>query len=128
MEKDRRGDGAVPPAAGSGSNADADLARRLGRLSSSLDAGQREQAAAAAPRRSDTKGYALALRLASEFVAGIVVGAAIGWGLDALAGTTPWAMIGFLLLGFAAGVVNVIRAAERMTSAETKPDTGRHED
>jgi ATP synthase protein I len=104
------------------------LARRLDALSSSLDAEQRQRAAAAAPRRSDTRGYALAFRLASEFVAGILVGAAIGWGLDALAGTTPWGMIGFLLLGFAAGVVNVIRSAEKMGTVETKPDTDPDED
>jgi len=128
MEKDRRGDGAVPPAAGSGSKSDADLARRLDALSNLLDAEQRQRAAAAAPRRSDTRGFGLAFRLASEFVAAIVVGAAIGWGLDALAGTTPWGMIGFLLLGFAAGVRNVIRSAEMMARVETKPDTGPDDD
>ncbi len=128
MEKDRRGDGAVPPAAGSGSKSDADLARRLDALSFSLDAEQRQRDANAVPRRSDNRGFALGYRLASEFVAGILVGAAIGWGLDALAGTTPWGMIGFLLLGFAAGVVNVIRSAEKMVSVETKPGAGSHED
>ena len=128
MKNDRRADGTVQPSAESGSNSDADLERRLDKLSKSLDAEQREHAAAAAPRRSDTKGYSLGLRLASEFVAAILVGAAIGWGLDALAGTTPWGMIGFLLLGFVAGVLNVLRSAEKMTSLETKPDTGSDED
>jgi ATP synthase protein I len=128
MENDRRADGRVPPAAGSGSKADADLAQRLDGLSRSLDAKKREQAEAAAPRRSDTRGFSLGIRLASEFVAAIIVGAAIGWGLDWLAGTTPWGMIGFLLLGFAAGVVNVMRSAEKMASQETKPGTGPDED
>lgn len=128
MENDRRADGKVPPAEKSGAKSDADLARRLDRLSRSLDAGQRERAAAAAPRRSDTRGYALAFRLASEFVAAIIVGAAIGWGLDRLAGTTPWGMIGFLLLGFAAGVLNVMRSAENMATAKTGPDAGPDED
>ncbi|MDH3195403.1 MAG: AtpZ/AtpI family protein, partial [Hyphomicrobiales bacterium] len=45
-----------------------------------------------------------------------------GGGLDARAGTTPWGMIGFLLLGFAAGVVNVMRSAEKMASVESKRD------
>ncbi len=128
MENDRRADGRVPPAAGSGPKADADLARRLDSLSRSLDAEQREHEAAAAPRRTDTRGFSLGIRLASEFVAAIVVGAAIGWGLDKLAGTTPWGMIGFLLLGFAAGVLNVMRSAEKMATIETKPDTGPDED
>ena len=128
MENDRRADGRVPPAAGSGTKADADLARRLDSLSRSLDAGKRERTAAQAPRRSDTRGFSLGIRLASEFVAAIVVGAAIGWGLDWLAGTTPWGMIGFLLLGFAAGVRTVLRSAEKMATVETRPDGGPDED
>ena len=126
MEEDRRAKGRMPP--GSGSNSDADLARRRDSLSRSLDAKQRERVAAAAPRRTDTKGFSLAFRLASEFVAGILAGAAIGWGLDKLAGTSPWGMIGFLLLGFAAGVRNVMRAAEAMAGTGTKTGPGPDED
>jgi ATP synthase protein I len=50
-------------------------------------------------------------RLSTELVAGVLVGAAIGWALDWWLGISPWGMIVFLLLGFAAGVVNVMRAA-----------------
>ena len=39
------------------------------------------------------------------------VGAAIGWLLDRWLGISPWGLIVFLLLGFAAGVLNVMRAA-----------------
>ena len=49
--------------------------------------------------------------MSTEFVAGIAVGAGLGWLIDRLAGTSPWGMIVFLLLGFAAGVLNLIRAA-----------------
>lgn len=51
------------------------------------------------------------LRLSSELVVGVLVGALIGWGIDKLLSISPWGMIVFLLLGFAAGVRNVIRAA-----------------
>jgi ATP synthase protein I len=44
-------------------------------------------------------------------VAGVVVGAAIGWGFDRLLSTSPFGFIVFLLLGFVAGVVNVVRSA-----------------
>ena len=54
---------------------------------------------------------AVGLRLSSELVAGVVVGAGLGWGFDRLLSTSPWGLIVFLLLGFTAGVVNVMRAA-----------------
>jgi ATP synthase protein I len=60
---------------------------------------------------SDSSALARGLRLSAEFVAGILVGAALGWLLDRWLGTSPLGMIVFLLLGFAAGVLNVIRAA-----------------
>jgi ATP synthase protein I len=50
-------------------------------------------------------------RLSSELVAGVVVGAIIGWGFDRLLSTSPWGLIVFFLLGFVAGVVNVMRSA-----------------
>jgi ATP synthase protein I len=54
---------------------------------------------------------AMGLRLSSELVAGVLVGAALGWGFDRLLSTSPWGLIVFLLLGFTAGVINVMRAA-----------------
>ncbi|WP_214474675.1 AtpZ/AtpI family protein [Mesorhizobium sp. dw_380] len=56
-------------------------------------------------------GYGQAVKLSSEFIAGVVVGAGIGWIIDRLAGTSPWGLIVFLLLGFGAGVLNVMRSA-----------------
>jgi len=53
----------------------------------------------------------LGLRAGSEFVAAIVVGTAIGWGIDWLFHTKPLFIILFFLLGVAAATLNVIRAA-----------------
>jgi ATP synthase protein I len=108
--------------AGRASSSDADLARRLERLSRELEAESRERAAAEQPTRADGASYALAFRLASEFVAGVLVGAALGWGLDRMAGTSPWGLIGFLLLGFCAGVLNVVRAAGRLSPVAAEKD------
>jgi ATP synthase protein I len=59
-------------------------------------------------------------RLSSELIAGVLVGAGIGWGIDHLLSTSPFGLIVFFLLGFVAGIVNVVR------SAGTAPDrTGR---
>ena len=54
---------------------------------------------------------ALGFRLSSELVAGVVVGGLIGWGFDRLLSTSPFGLIVFFLLGFVAGVVNVVRSA-----------------
>jgi ATP synthase protein I len=93
---------------------DAELARRLARLSRDLDAERRERVTTGQSESGRRSGYAQAVKFASEFVAGVLVGAAIGWGLDRVAGTSPFGLIGFLLLGFCAGVVNVVRAAGGM--------------
>jgi len=50
-------------------------------------------------------------RLSSELVTGVVVGAAIGWGIDRLLSTSPFGLIVFFLLGFVAGLVNLVRSA-----------------
>jgi ATP synthase protein I len=50
-------------------------------------------------------------RLSSELIAGVAVGAVIGWGFDRLLSTSPFGLIVFFLLGFVAGVVNVVRSA-----------------
>jgi len=71
-------------------------------------------------------GYAVALRLSSEFIAGILFGAAIGWVIDRFAGTSPWGLIVFLLLGFCAGILSILRSAgmvaERGASGSGKDD------
>jgi ATP synthase protein I len=59
-------------------------------------------------------------RLSSELISGVVVGALIGWGFDRLLSTSPFGLIVFVLVGFVAGVVNVIRSA-----GVTPDNTGR---
>jgi ATP synthase protein I len=61
--------------------------------------------------RSRNSMMAVGLRLSSELIAGVLVGALIGWGIDYFLSTSPLGMIVFLLLGFAAGVINVMRSA-----------------
>jgi len=63
------------------------------------------------PPAADPSAIARGFRLSTELVAGVLVGALIGWLIDRGLGISPWGMIVFLLLGFAAGVLNVMRAA-----------------
>ena len=55
-----------------------------------------------------------AFKLGTELVAAVAVGTIIGFILDTLFDTKPLLIIIFFFLGAAAGILNVIRAANRM--------------
>lgn len=72
--------------------------------------------------RADTSaGVAEAMKLSSEFIAGILVGAMIGWLIDRFAGTSPWGLVIFLLLGFVAGVLNILRSMGHVATSGIQP-------
>ena len=54
-------------------------------------------------------GIGLAFRVSVELLSAVAVGGAIGWGLDLWLDTRPWLMLVLLLLGGAAGILNVYR-------------------
>jgi ATP synthase protein I len=100
------------------SSDEAALSARLGsleqRLSETRDSrkiGTGQSGSEQDAAQAKASAMAVGLRLSSELVAGVVVGAGLGWGFDRLLSTSPWGLIVFLLLGFTAGVVNVMRAA-----------------
>ncbi len=67
-----------------------------------------------------------ALRIGSELIAGVAVGGFIGWWLDGFFGTAPWLLIIFFGLGILAGLLNVVRSAQRLAKdgadeTDTKP-------
>lgn len=93
-----------------------------------LERGRRPDADASDRRSGTASAYGVAFRLASEFVAAVLVGAAIGWALDRFVGTAPWGLIIFLLLGFVAGVVNIMRESQRMASVHASRDNGQGQD
>ncbi len=94
------------------SDDEAALSARLQRLGERLATANRPSENGSGPRQTaDPSAFARGFRLSTELVGGVVVGAGIGWGLDRWLGTTPWGLIVFFLLGFAAGVLNVMRAA-----------------
>lgn len=70
-----------------------------------------------APRADTSKArgeaFAKAFRFAAELVAGVGVGGFIGWAIDGQLNTRPWFMVLFVILGFAAGLSNLIRVARQ---------------
>lgn len=78
--------------------------------------------ASAAPSSGGMKGAADGMKLASEFVAGILAGAGIGYLLDRLVGTGPFGLVVFLILGFVAGVLNVLRSVGKTGGPAPAPD------
>lgn len=74
------------------------------------------------------KGYSQALKISSEFISAIVVGGLIGYLLDLLLPTKPWGLIVFVLLGFIAGVLNVLRVTGKVSSPHPVDRIGMHRD
>ena len=66
-------------------------------------------------RHRNSSGLAMAWRLGAEFISGVLVGGVIGYLIDTWLGWSPWGLIIFLLLGFVAGMLNMLRAAGKMS-------------
>lgn len=96
---------------------DDELERRRRQLEATLATRLPAKSESEDDKSNGKAGYGQALKLSSEFIAGIVVGVGLGWAVDRLAGTSPWGLIVFLLLGFGAGVLNVLRSAGMVTEA-----------
>jgi ATP synthase protein I len=101
-----------------------DLGRRV-------DEAQKRHAAGA--KRPPPSQAGIASRFATELVAALVVGGGLGWGIDWLLSqfgfhTRPVFLILFFMLGAAAGIRNVMRAAHEINAeiaaktAASKPE------
>ena len=73
----------------------------------------------------------IAYRFMTELVVALLVGGAIGWGLDRVLGSRPVLLIIFVLLGAAAGIRNVVLAAKNLNKAageQTPPTDANNEE
>jgi ATP synthase protein I len=112
----RTGEGGERPT----SSDEADLSARLKSLDTRLDRANADRRETSEPRTrttSDSSALAQGFRLSAEFVSGVVAGGIVGWLVDRLAGTSPWGLIVCLILGFCAGMLNLLRAAGVVKSA-----------
>ena len=79
-----------------------------------------DKEAAQADKKDGVSGVGQAFKLSSEFIAGIIVGGGLGYLVDNAFDTTPWGMIVLLLLGFCAGILNVLRSAGMVSESEMR--------
>ena len=86
----------------------------LDEFSKRLDAARGVEASKDKPKSSDGAELGRGLRVASELLAALLVAGGIGWGLDYVLGTKPWLLIVGVMLGFAAGLINVSRSMAEM--------------
>jgi ATP synthase protein I len=93
-----------------------------------LAAKEREAARRKAPAPTS---LGIAFRFSTEMVAALVVGGGMGWAIDWITDrwssihTKPWGLIVFFVLGAAAGILNVIRAARELNAEiAAKSDRG----
>ena len=108
-----------PETGSAAQRATADLEARIARAR-----GQRAaEAATEQTRQGDMSGMSRGFRLGSEFVAAIIVGAGLGYIVDMFLPTRPWGLVVLLLLGFAAGVLNVVRTTAQMNAETAVPKT-----
>jgi ATP synthase protein I len=82
------------------------IGKRLGEVKA-----RREPVDRSEENRARGEAFAKAFRLVAELLVGVGVGGFIGWALDRQLGTGPWLLVLFFILGFAAGMSNVIRSA-----------------
>jgi ATP synthase protein I len=94
--------------------------KRLGERLRQVQASRPPESSPGASPRADSSAMARGFRLSTELVGGVLLGAALGWLLDRWLGSSPWGLIVLVLLGFAGGVLNVMRAAGVVSSGGPK--------
>lgn len=90
----------------------------LKKLSLELARAQESRKEAEPKPQANSNGMALGMRMASEFASAIVVGALLGFGFDYWLKSTPFGLMIGLGLGFAAGVLNLVRASREYSEGQ----------
>ncbi|HKD21089.1 MAG TPA: AtpZ/AtpI family protein [Rhizomicrobium sp.] len=90
---------------------DPDELRALGKR---LDEARRQTE----PRKQEAPptAFGIATRFATEMMVAIAVGGGLGWALDHFLGTRPIFLVVMFILGAAAGIRNVMRAAAELNA------------
>lgn len=101
----------TPSKKGQGDEAPSSFEQRLGALEA-----ERSAKASFAAGKSLNEGY----RLVANLISGVLVGAGLGWLIDYFAHTSPFGLVGGLLIGTVASIITVVRASARMSQQALK--------
>ena len=99
----------------------ADIRQRSSEIGKKLEAVKVRKAGAARAGAGGSGGggrgsqgsFGHAFEFAAYLVVGVIAGVLFGNFLDGQFGTAPWLLVLFMILGFSAGLLNVIRAAQK---------------
>jgi ATP synthase protein I len=95
-----------------------DLASRIASAKRERDIEDNRASKSAPPAMN---GMGRGMRIGTEFIAAILVGAGIGYLIDLGLGTRPWGLLIMFMVGFAAGILNVTRVVTQMNKAAPPP-------
>ena len=94
-----------------GAKLDAVKARKAGAAGTGFSGGS------AGGGKGQQGSFGHAFEFAAYLVVGVTVGVLFGNFLDGQFGTAPWLLVLFMILGFSAGLLNVIRGAQKAQAA-----------
>ena len=94
----------------------ADLSKRASAIGAEIDAAKQRRSSPKHGTADQGNAMARGLKISAELIGGVVVGGGLGWLLDRWLGTFPLLFIVFFLLGSAAGILNIVRQAQRETT------------
>lgn len=117
---------------GENSDHNRDEKQDLAAVESRIDDARRREAEnrldGPAKKNAQMSGIGLAFRVSIELISAVAVGGGFGWLLDSWLETRPWLMLVFILIGGAAGMLNVYRLSSGYGYAagydNKEPDAG----
>lgn len=90
---------------------------KLGARLSAIQQAEAEKEQAEDARRDSSNSISIGMRIGIELIAGTLMGGAIGYFIDQKLNTRPIFMLAFVVLGFTAGVMDVLRILKGLDSA-----------
>lgn len=90
-------------------------------LDARLAAFEARRAAAKPVKAASEKAQQDGYRLLADLIGGVLVGLGFGWLLDHYVHTSPWGMVGGLLIGLGLAIFSIVRKAMKLSAQASAP-------